>query len=102
MLLIDDYTRMTWVAFLKEKSEAFENLKYSRQWLKMSLALKSSVLGQIMVENLPQMNSMSSVKVMELRYNFPQQNGVVERKNRTVQEATRTMLNEAKLSNSFC
>ena len=24
MLLIDDYIRMTWVAFLKEKSEAFE------------------------------------------------------------------------------
>ena len=31
----------------------------------------------------------------------PQQNGVVERKNRTVQEATRTMLNEVKLSDSF-
>ena len=25
MLLIDDYTRMRWVEFLKEKSEAFEN-----------------------------------------------------------------------------
>ena len=31
----------------------------------------------------------------------PQRNGVVERKNKTVQEATRTMLNEAKLSDSF-
>ena len=27
MLLIDDYTRMTWVTFLKEKSEAFEKFK---------------------------------------------------------------------------
>ena len=49
---------------------------------------------------------MSSMKVMELRGNFqlqknPRQNGVVERKNRTSQEATRTMLNEAKLSDSF-
>jgi hypothetical protein len=26
MLLIDDYYRMTWVVFLKEKYEAFENL----------------------------------------------------------------------------
>ena len=32
----------------------------------------------------------------------PQQNGVVERKNRTVQEASKTMLNEAKLLDSFC
>ena len=30
-----------------------------------------------------------------------QQNGVVERKNRTSQEVTRTMLNEEKLSDSF-
>ena len=27
MLFIDDYTRMTWVTFLKEKSEAFEKFK---------------------------------------------------------------------------
>ena len=27
MFLIDDYTRMTWVAFFKEKSEAFEKFK---------------------------------------------------------------------------
>jgi transposase InsO family protein len=31
----------------------------------------------------------------------PQQNGVVERKNKHVQEIARTMLNEAKLSDSF-
>ena len=31
----------------------------------------------------------------------PQQNGVVERKNRTVQEAAINMLNEAKLSNAY-
>ena len=35
MLLISDYTRMTWVTFLKEKLEAFEKLKFSRKWLKM-------------------------------------------------------------------
>ena len=32
----------------------------------------------------------------------PPQNGVVEMKNRIVQEAARTMLNEAKLSDAFC
>ena len=31
----------------------------------------------------------------------PQQNGVVERKNRTVMEMERTMLNESRLSNMF-
>ena len=33
--------------------------------------------------------------------NNPQQNGVVERKNRTVQEASRTMPNEANLSDAY-
>jgi hypothetical protein len=27
MLIIDDYSRLTWVAFLKEKFEAFEKFK---------------------------------------------------------------------------
>ena len=27
MLVIDDYSRLTWVAFLKEKSEVFEKFK---------------------------------------------------------------------------
>jgi hypothetical protein len=36
MLLVDDYTRMTAVCFLKNKSEAFENFKiFTRKWLKM-------------------------------------------------------------------
>ena len=31
MLLIDDYTRMTWVCFLKKKSEAFECFKIFKE-----------------------------------------------------------------------
>jgi hypothetical protein len=27
MFIIDDYSRLTWVAFLKEKSKAFEKFK---------------------------------------------------------------------------
>ena len=37
MLLIDGYTRMTWVCFLKKKLEALIVSKYSRKWLKMKL-----------------------------------------------------------------
>ena len=31
MLLIDDYTRMAWVAFLKEKSKSFEKFKIFKE-----------------------------------------------------------------------
>jgi hypothetical protein len=27
MMIIDDYSKLTWVAFLKEKAEAFEKFK---------------------------------------------------------------------------
>jgi hypothetical protein len=39
MLLVDDYTRMTTVLFLKNRSEAFDLIKETsrstRKWLKM-------------------------------------------------------------------
>ena len=35
MLLVDDYTRMTWVTFLEENQKTLRSSKYSRQWLKM-------------------------------------------------------------------
>jgi hypothetical protein len=30
MLIIDDYSRLSWIAFLKEKGEAFEKFKILR------------------------------------------------------------------------
>ena len=63
MLLIDDYTRMTWVTFLKEKSKYFENLE-------MRQIRKSSVLDQTMGESLLQMSLMSFVRYMGLKENF--------------------------------
>ena len=41
------------------------------------------------------------IKRQFLAAKTPQQNRIVERKNKIVQEAARTMLNEAKLSDSF-
>ena len=44
MLLIDDYTRMTWVAFLKCKSKEFEKLKYFKALPKNDTGLKIKCL----------------------------------------------------------
>jgi len=53
-----------------------------------------------------QNKSLYFVKIMELKIQFsvartPQRNGVVERKNRTLEEMARTMLKYSKLSNIF-
>jgi hypothetical protein len=44
MLIIDDYTRMTWVYFLKEKSEAFEKLKAFKTYVENETNIKIKCL----------------------------------------------------------
>ena len=44
MLFIDDYTRMTWVTFLKEKSEAFEKFKIFKAKVENEQKLKIKCL----------------------------------------------------------
>ena len=51
ILLIDDFTRMIWVTFLKKTLNILISLKDSRNWLKMKLVSKSSVYDQTMEEN---------------------------------------------------
>jgi hypothetical protein len=61
MLIIDDYSRLTWVSFLKEKSEAFEKFKVFKsltenQTRKILKAVRSDRGG-----DLSHRNSKSSV-----------------------------------------
>ena len=44
MFLIDDYTRMTWVAFLKEKSKAFEKFEIFKAKVENETNLKIKFL----------------------------------------------------------
>ena len=44
MLLVDDYTRMTAVFFLKNKSEAFENLKIYKEMVENEMDSKNQML----------------------------------------------------------
>ncbi|RVW69235.1 Retrovirus-related Pol polyprotein from transposon TNT 1-94 [Vitis vinifera] len=71
LVMVDDYSRYAWVAFLRDKSEAFINFK--------DIGIK---------------HEFSAPRT-------PQQNGVVERKNRVLQEMARTMLNQYELPTHF-
>ena len=44
MILVDDFTRMMWVAFLKEKSEAFEKFKVFKNRVKNESGMKIKCL----------------------------------------------------------
>nr|GFB25444.1 retrovirus-related Pol polyprotein from transposon TNT 1-94 [Tanacetum cinerariifolium] len=83
LLFIDDFSRMSWVYFLKHKSEAFECFK------------KFKTLVEKQTEKV--------VKVLHTdRAPYtPEKNGVAERKNRMVVEMARSMLKQKGMPDSF-
>jgi hypothetical protein len=85
MFIIDDYARITWVYFLKEKSKSFEKFKTYKVLLENETYLKIKCLRS---NNGGEFTSKKFIKVCEnhgIKRQFsvprnPQQNGVVERK----------------------
>ena len=106
MLFIDDYSRMVWVTFLKHKSEAFYRFKFFRKMVERETDLKLKILrldsrGEFTSQEFIDYCEKHCIKRQYSTARTPQQNGVVERKNKTVKEMARTMLNEAKLPDKF-
>jgi transposase InsO family protein len=106
MLLVDDYTRMTTVFFLKNKSEAFENFKIYKEMVENEMdskikCLRSDNGGEFTSKEFMDYCSSHGIKRQFSVARTPQQNGVVERKNMTIQEMARTMLMDSKLTDIF-
>jgi transposase InsO family protein len=97
MLLVDDYTRMNVVCFLKNKSESFENFKIYKEMVENYMdsiikCLKSNNGGEFTSKEFMDYCNIHGIKRQFSVARTPQHNGVVERKNRTVHEMAQTML----------
>ncbi|GKC89841.1 retrovirus-related pol polyprotein from transposon TNT 1-94, partial [Tanacetum coccineum] len=101
LVIFDDYSRFTWVKFLRSKDEA---LDFIIKFLKMiQLRLKVPV-RRIRTDNGTEFVNQTlreyyeKVGISHKTYiaRSPQQNGVVEKRNRTLTKAARTMLIYAK------
>jgi transposase InsO family protein len=106
MLIIDDYSRLTWVAFLKEKVVAFEKFKIFKaltetQKGKRLKAVRSDRGGYFMSRDFKEFCDEHGIKREYTIPRTPQQNGVVERQNRTVQEMARSMMNEKNIGQTY-
>ena len=106
MFLVDDYTRITTVCFLKKKSEAFENFKVYKEVVENEMdskikCLRSYNRGDFTSKEFMYLCSKHGIKKQFYVSRTPQQNGVVERKNMIVQEMARTMLMDSKLTDVF-
>ncbi|KAD3067000.1 hypothetical protein E3N88_34880 [Mikania micrantha] len=103
-LLIDDLTRMCWVYFLKQKSQAFEKFKLFKAMVENEVECSIKVLrtyrgGEFCSSDFNSFCENNGIK-RELNVPYtPQHNGVVERKNRTIMGMTRSMLKEKCLPN---
>nr|GEX61990.1 integrase, catalytic region, zinc finger, CCHC-type, peptidase aspartic, catalytic [Tanacetum cinerariifolium] len=97
LVIVDDYSRYTWVQFLRSKNEAPEVIK---TFLKRIIILLQSPVIIIRTDNgtefknqvLKEYFDSVGISHQVSSVHTPQQNGVVERKNRTLVEAARTML----------
>jgi hypothetical protein len=106
MTIIDDYSRYTEVYFLKEKSEAVDRIKEYIEYVKTRFDRKPKVIrsdnGTEYVNNsLKKCFKNEGIKFQHTAPYTPQQNGVAERKNRTLMEAARCMLIDAELDKKF-
>ena len=103
---IDDYTRFTILYFLKKKSGAYNAFTSYKAYVENQCQLKIAILR---TDNGGEYFSNEWTKFCEengirhehtVPYN-PQQNGVAERKNRTLLDASRSMLQVSRLSLQF-
>ena len=106
MLFIDNYSRMIWITFLNTKSEAFNKFKLFKTKVENECGHKIKCLrsdngGEFTLTEFKNFCEENGIKRQYCTTNTPQQNGITERKNRTVQEAGRTMLLEAKVAETF-
>jgi hypothetical protein len=102
MLLIDDCTRMVWVYFLRYKSDALTCFKKFKSMVELQSGFKVKCLrsdrgGEFTSSEFNNLCETEGIQRQLTMAYTPQQNGVVERKNRTVVEMAKAMLHEKNL-----
>nr|GEZ04723.1 retrovirus-related Pol polyprotein from transposon TNT 1-94 [Tanacetum cinerariifolium] len=97
LVIVDDYSRFTWVKFLRSKDEAptfiIKFLKMIQVWLKVLIRRirtdnETEFVNHMLHEYYEEVDISHETSVAR----SPQQNGVIERRNRTLIEAAHTML----------
>ncbi|KAI3696663.1 hypothetical protein L6452_29123 [Arctium lappa] len=102
LVMVDDFSRYTWVRFLRSKDETPELIISLLKSIQVSL---HQVVQTIRTDNGTEFKNQlltTYLTSVGISHTFsaartPQQNGVVERRNRTLVEAARTMLSHSKL-----
>ncbi|KAJ9557926.1 hypothetical protein OSB04_012540 [Centaurea solstitialis] len=106
LVIVDDFSRFTWVYFLKTKDETSGLIKSFVTRVENQTNLKVKVIRSDNGTEFKNsdINSFCDEKGIEKQYSAPrtpQHNGVAERRNRTLIEAARSLLADSKLPITF-
>ncbi|KAK9053426.1 hypothetical protein SSX86_030060 [Deinandra increscens subsp. villosa] len=106
LLFVDDCTRMTWIYFLKHKSEVFEKFTafytmVQTQFQTKIQTLRSDNGGEFVNTSMKQFCQTKGIIHQTSCPHTPEQNGTVERKNRILLEITRALLIESQTPKFF-
>jgi hypothetical protein len=106
VIFIDDYSRKSWIYFMKAKSETFAKFQEFKTFIEKQTglhirALRSNNGGEFDSHHFNDLCRETRIKRALIVPYKPQQNGVAERKNRTICEAAKAMMHDLDLPTSI-
>jgi transposase InsO family protein len=105
-VIVDDYSRFTWVFFLQEKSQTQETLKKFLRWAQNEFGLRIKKIRSYNGMKFKNYQIKGFLEEEGIKHEFsspytPQQNDVAERKNRSLMDMASTMFEKYKTSHRF-
>ena len=106
LTFIDDFSRYTWVFFIKKMSVVLEKFTDLKALIENASGKKINILrsdngGEYISNYFLHICSQSGIQIQHSVPYTPQQNGVAERKNRSLKEMTTCMLESKKLAGNL-
>ncbi|KAL2234657.1 UNVERIFIED_CONTAM: Retrovirus-related Pol polyprotein from transposon TNT 1-94 [Sesamum indicum] len=106
MTFVDDSTKKVWVYFLKRKSDAFDTFRRWRALVENETGLQVKYLrsnngGEYSSEGIKNYCADHGIRMQKTIPGTPQQNGVAERMNRTLNKRARCMRLKSRLPKMF-
>ena len=106
LTFIDDYSRKTWVYFLKHKSDAFGYFQQFKELMENQIGHRIKILktdkgGEYVSNEFLNFCKTHGIQKKITAWYTPQQNSISERKNKTIMEMARNMLVAKHLPNEY-
>ena len=106
LLIVDDFSRKMWVYFLKNKSDVLSTFQKFKTLVENEsgcniMTLRTDNGGEFCSSDFANFCDIHGIKRQLTTPYTPQQNNVVERRNRTVVEMARSMLQHRSVPNKF-